>query len=343
MEVAQSKPIHTNPVYGSYFADPFVWKSGGIYHAIGTGLQEARGEVLGKIFPVLQSDDFFQWKFASNALIRPDPALGTHFWAPEIVMRDDRFYLYYSVGFGDKNHQLRVATASSPQGPFEDVGKPLLDPKQCPFAIDAHPFQDDDGQWYLFYARDFLDVSPKVRAGTALMVARMKSMTELEDEGRVVIRARHDWQRFEANRPMYDQVWDWHTIEGPFVRKHEGRYYCFYSGGRWENETYGVDYCVAEHITGPYSDEENEAGPRVLRTIPGQLIGPGHNSIVSGPDETDYIVYHAWDKEMKARQMFIDRLSWTPDGPRCEGPTWGAGFNATAATAVPSTASARKL
>jgi len=44
---------------------------------------------------------------------------------------------------------------------------------------------------------------------------------------------------------MYGRVWDWHTLEGPFVRKHDGRYYCFYSGGRWETESYGVDYGVA--------------------------------------------------------------------------------------------------
>ncbi|HLP75914.1 MAG TPA: glycoside hydrolase family 43 protein [Candidatus Paceibacterota bacterium] len=328
MEVTQTKPVHANPVYGSYFADPFVWKSGGSYYAIGTGSMEANGGPIGKIFPVLQSEDFFQWRFASNALIRPDPALGTHFWAPEVVQHDGHFYLYYSVGHGDKNHQLRVAIGDSPQGPYRDLGKALLNPVECPFAIDAHPFQDEDGQWYLFYARDFLDVTPQARAGTAVMVARMKSMTELEDAGRVMIRARHDWQRFQANRPMYDQVWDWHTIEGPFVRRHGGRYYCFYSGGRWENETYGVDYCVAEHILGPYIDDSTEAGPRVLRTVPGQTIGPGHNSIVVGPGDAEYLVYHAWDKDMKARQMFIDRLIWTAEGPRCEGPTWGAAFNA---------------
>lgn len=329
MEIAQAKPVLTNPVYGSYFADPYVWKSGDVYYAIGTGSQEANGTVIGKIFPVLQSDDFIQWSFASNALIRPDESLGANFWAPEVVQQDDKFYLYYSVGHGDRNHQLRVAISDSPQGPYHDTGKSLIDPQRCAFAIDAHPFQDEDGQWYLFYARDFLNVSPQARAGTALMVAKMKSMTELEDEGRVVVRARHDWQRFQANRPMYDQIWDWHTIEGPFVRKHEGRYYCFYSSGRWENDTYGVDYCVAEHVLGPYLDEGNEAGPRVLRTIPGQVIGPGHNSIVLGPDgETEYLVYHAWDKEMKARQMFIDRLIWTSEGPKCEGPTWGAAFNA---------------
>jgi beta-xylosidase len=320
--IANPKSTHANPVYGSYFADPFVWKCGGVYYAIGTGSLEANGQTVGKIFPVLHSEDFFQWTFASNALIRPDPALGENFWAPEVAFFDDKFYLYYSVGHGDKNHHLRVAISDSPQGPYRDCGKPLLDPRGCPFAIDPHPFQDDDGRWYLFYARDFLDISPKGRAGTALMVAPMKSMTELESEGQVVVRARSDWQRFQADRPMYDRLWDWHTIEGPFVRKHEGRYFCFYSGGRWENESYGVDYCSSELVMGPYSDAGNESGPRVLRTVPQQVIGPGHNSIITSPEETEYIVYHAWDRNGKARQMCMDRLVWTEDGPRCDGPTW---------------------
>jgi GH43 family beta-xylosidase len=132
----------------------------------------------------------------------------------------------------------------------------------------------------------------------------------------VVLRAHHYWQRFEANRSMYGGTYDWHTLEGPFVRKHDGRYYCFYSGGRWENETYGVDYAVADNVLGPYFDEGSENGPRVLRTLPGELIGPGHNSVVRGPDGGDYIVYHAWDPRMTARRMFIDRLVWTNDGPR---------------------------
>jgi beta-xylosidase len=327
MTLPTAKLVHSNPVYASYFADPFVWKTGDTYYAVGTGELEAKGQTLGKIFPVIQSADFVQWKFASNALLRPDVALGTHFWAPEVAQADGRFFLYYSVGHDDKQHQLRVAISDSPQGPYVDSGKALIDLKEYPFAIDAHPFQDEDGNWYLFYARDFLDMDGGFRAGTGLAVRRMKSMTELEAKESVVLRARRDWQRFQANRSMYGRVWDWHTLEGPFVRKHEGRYYCFYSGGRWETENYGVDYGVADHVLGPYSNDGNDNGPRVLKTIPGQLLGPGHNSIAVGPDgESEFIIYHAWDKGMKARRMFIDHLTWTPEGPRCEGPTWGDNF-----------------
>jgi beta-xylosidase len=315
---------HKNPVYAGYFADPFVWKFNGIYYAVGTGAADADGKTLGKAFTILQSVDFFDWQFAANALLHPDPSLGNSFWAPEVAYHDGRFYLYYSVGHGDKDHQLRVAESKSPQGPYRDMGITLVDPRKCPFAIDPHPFQDEDGQWYLFYARDFLETT-EGRAGTALMVTKMERMTQLAGEGNVVLRARSDWQRFLKDRSMYGGMWDWHTLEGPCVRKHGGYYYCFYSGGRWETESYGVDYGVSANVMGPYSDAGNEAGPRVLQTVPGHVLGPGHNSIAVGPDdETEYLVYHAWDKDMKARQMCIDRLIWTPDGPRCEGPTYSS-------------------
>lgn len=335
-ETATEKHTYTNPVYKGYFADPFVWEHEGVYYAIGTGTKEAEGQVDEiadsvradrstdevRVFPLLRSDDFLTWHFAGNALLRPDPALGDNFWAPEVAYCDGKFYLYYSVGHEDKNHQLRVATSDSPLGPYQDVGS-LLDPSDCPFAIDPHPFCDEDGQWYLFYARDFLDSSGRVRAGTALMVDRLQGMTKLAGEGKVVLRARSNWQRFQANRSMYGGIYDWHTLEGPCVRQHAGRYYCFYSGGRWETENYGVDYGVADNVLGPYSDAGNEAGPRVLRSVPGRVLGPGHNCIILGPDgQTEYIVYHAWDTNMEARQMFLDKLIWMPDGPRCSGPTW---------------------
>ena len=201
---AAAKPTHTNPVYGSYFADPYVWKQGDTYYAIGTGELEATGKTIGKVFPLLQSSDFFQWTPAGSALIRPEHSLGANFWAPAVAYSKEKFYLYYSVGHEDKNHQLRVALSDSPQGPYKDLGRALLDPAKCAFAIDPHPFQDEDGTWYMFYARDFLDVTSQARAGTSLMVARMKNMTELRDEGSVVLRPRQDWQRFEADRQIYD-------------------------------------------------------------------------------------------------------------------------------------------
>jgi GH43 family beta-xylosidase len=117
---------------------------------------------------------------------------------------------------------------------------------------------------------------------------------------------------------MYGQRFDWHTLEGPSVIRHAGRYYCLYSAGRWDSDTYGVDYAVADSICGPYANAGGPGGPRLLRTVPGHLIGPGHVSLVLGPDGvTEHVAYHAWDARMTARRLHIATLEWTDEGPRC--------------------------
>lgn len=301
--------VSPGPVYGEYFADPFVWRHEDRFYAIGTGPQEAEGTRDNLIFPLLVSDDLKEWQKLGKALERPVGDWGNNFWAPEVAFINGTFYLYYSVGFGDTQHQMRVASSRKPDGPYTDCGVTLLGPPECPFAIDPHPFRDAEGVWHLFYATDFLNEDAPHRAGTGLMVAEMSSPTRLKDAGRIVLRARCDWQCFQRSRQIYGGKWDWHTLEGPCVLRRHGRYYCLYSGGRWENDTYGVDYGVAEDITGPYSDAGNDAGARVLRTIPGKMIGPGHNSVVEH-DGKDWIVFHAWDSGMNARRMYTGELCW---------------------------------
>ena len=156
--------------------------------------------------------------------------------------------------------------------------------------------------------------------GTSLVVDRLIDMTRLEGQPRPVLTATADWQLFQRQRSMYGAIYDWYTLEGPFVVKREGRYWCLYSGGKWSSADYGVSYAVADSPLGPWI-EPRVVGPALLRSRPGRLEGPGHCSVVVGPDGADYLVYHAWDPEHTARRMCIDRLDWTADGPRTDGPT----------------------
>jgi glycosyl hydrolase family 43 len=190
-----------------------------------------------------------------------------------------------------------------------------------PFTIDAHPFRDEDGRWYLYYCRDFLDPDGEGRVGTGIVVDRLVGMTRLAGERRTVVRPNADWQLYERQRRWYGRVWDWYTVEGPFVRKHEG-HYCFYSGGAWREPNYGVSYVVAEHAMGPFASEAGAEGPEILRTQPGRVIGPGHASVAHAPDNVhEYIVYHAWDPGHNIRLMRMDRLDWGEEGPSSPGPT----------------------
>jgi beta-xylosidase len=300
---------YTNPVYGGYFADPFVLRQDGAYYAYGT-FPSRSGTI-----PGLVSTDLVNWRSLGDVLEPLDP-VPENYCAPEVAFRDGRFYMYYSAGGEEgEGHQLRLAVASRPAGPFRDTAT-ILDPDD-PFSIDAHPFCDDDGRWYLFYCRDLLDGD---RVGTGIVVDELPAPDRLAGARRVAVRPYADWNLFLARREMYGRTWDWYTVEGPFVVKRQGRYYLFFSGGAWREPSYGVSYAVADHPLGPWEVCPGD-GPTILRTVPGAALGPGHASIVAAADGSDWLVYHAWPPDGRARLLRIDRLEWTPDGPRCHGPS----------------------
>ena len=310
------KPIpDKNPVWPGYFADPFVIRAGADYFAYGTGSDVTHGlQFDGRMFPVLRSSDLVNWTQLGGALEPLNGDVSALHWAPEVAECDGVYYMYYA-----HNMRLRVATARNPAGPFIDTGRDIF-PNE-PFSIDASPFYDPrEKRWYLFFAKDFFD--GRVGTGTAVVRLADDMMTPTSTP-MTVVRASSDWQIYQRNRRWYDRDWEaWHTVEGPFVLEYEGRYYCLYSGGCWETADYGVSYAVADHPLGPWFDEWSSEGPAVLRGIPDKVLGPGHNSVIRGPDgKTDFVVYHAWDAQKSARRLCIDPLIFSEKGPRCDGPS----------------------
>lgn len=301
---------YTNPVYSGYFADPYVLKHEDRYFAYGTVA------IQGRTFPGLTSRNLVDWDPLGDVL-EALPGEGLWYWAPEVAYREGLFHMYYSAGAEEgEGHRLRVALSERPEGPFRDSGA-LVDPGE-PFSIDAHPFRDDDGRWYLFYCKDFLDAE---RVGTGIVVDRLDEASRVGGEQQVVVQPFADWNLFAAERTWSGRTGDWYTVEGPFVRKRGGRYYCLFSGGAWREPNYGVSYAVADHPLGPWVVPELER-PTILQTVPGKVLGPGHASVVESPSGAeDYLVYHGWASERDARLMRIDRLDWTDAGPRCDGPS----------------------
>jgi beta-xylosidase len=300
---------YVNPVYAGEFADPFVMPTSDAYYAYGTVATP------GRTIPALVSTDLVTWRPLGDVL-EPLGSDGHVYWAPEVAEGEGRFWMYYSAGGAEgEGHRLRVAVGERPEGPFRDADCVLV--PDDPFTIDAHPFRDENGGWYLFYCRDFLDGD---RVGTGIVVDELVDMETLAGDPRVVVRPFADWTLYQRAREWYGRTWDWYTVEGPFVRRRDGRYWCFFSGGAWREPSYGVSYAVADRPLGPWTAAEGD-GPAILRTVPGAVIGPGHASVVSAPSGEDWIVYHAWEPGGRARLMRIDRLEWTPDGPRCHGPT----------------------
>ena len=294
---AGRKP-YSNPVYLNSFPDPFVLKYSGEYFAYCTGFA---GD--GNVFGVARSYDLVEWNDAGGAMT-PLENSPPYYWAPEVFYDNGQFFLYYSVG-NEVLMEIRVAVSDRPGGGFVDAGYKLTHED---FAIDAHVFVDDDETRYLFYATDFLEHS---HIGTGTVVDRMIDPFTLEGKPRPVTRARYDWQVYDPVRKEKGGV-RWHTVEGPTVLKRKGIYYEMFSGGNWQNTTYGVSFAVSESMANTdewlqYSDGENVLP--ILRTIPDSVIGPGHNSVIRGPNNRElYCVYHRWTDA--GRVMAIDRMDF---------------------------------
>lgn len=300
----QSGPLRP-PARAGYFADPFLVRApDGSYAAYGTQPDGGWDE---RMFEVLLSDDLRTWRSGGKVLERLAPEMGDQYWAPEVCWRDGSWWMYYSVGRGIEGHHVRVARSDDLTGPFTDVGVDLTPAES--FAIDAHPFQDTDGTWYLYFARDVLDSE---RPGTHLAVGRMESPTSLIDV-RVALAPYADWQIYERDRPMYDGVYDWHTLEGPSVVKREGQYWMTFSGGAWTGPGYAVSWASAPTPLGPWTHAPEHSAP-VLGTGP-TLTGPGHNSLVVGPDGQDVIAFHSWSGDGSRRELHLAGIRFTATGP----------------------------
>jgi GH43 family beta-xylosidase len=294
-----------NPVHPHSFPDPFILKHRGEYWGYCTGLWHD-----GRAFGIIRSRDLVNWRPLAGAL---EPLPGEHpcYWAPEVSYLEGRFHLYYSVG-NEERMEIRVAVADHPAGPFADSGRRLT---HEPFAIDAHVFADVDGSRWLFYATDFLEGS---HVGTGTVRDRLRNPFTLEGNPRPVALPRHDWHVYHPNRPEKGGV-RWHTVEGPFVLRRKGVYYATFSGGNWQNPTYGVSYATARGLDG---GAEWDQEPLPILRSGGEVVGPGHNSAVRGPDNRQmWCVYHRWSAGSKERVLAIDPLDWAGERMLVLGPT----------------------
>jgi len=306
--ISEKDRTYKNPVYPHSFPDPFVLKHGRDYFAYCTGIHDD-----GNVFGTLHSTDLVHWEEIGGAMRKLDTD-APFYWAPEVTFSSGRFYLYYSVG-NETLMEIRLAVSDGPTG-FSDVGSTLTHQE---FAIDPHVFIDDDGQRYLFYATDFLE---HTHIGTGTVVDRMLDWDELEGSPRPVTRAMYDWQIYDPARKEKGGV-RWHTVEGPFVLKRKDRYFEMFSGGNWQNTSYGVSFATSDDVLADpewqqFSDGENTLP--ILRTTPDIIVGPGHNSVVRGPNGRElYCVYHRWTDA--GRVMAIDRMDFAGDRIFVAGPT----------------------
>jgi len=235
---------------GVSLGDPTIVRDGNRYYMFATG----GGPWI--------SDDLVNWKYAPI-----DPAGVPVPSAPDVVKYDGYFYM---AGNG-----TRLYRSAKILGPYKEVG-PWLDQDGKPFAsihvFDIDIFIDSDNKPYLYMAKGVIGgiwVAPLDPKNLTRLMAAPKTLFAFDSN--------HVWERSgDANERAY---YSW--IEGPWVFKRNDTYYLEYSASGTEWLTYATGVYTAKSPLGPFT---YAPGNPLLRKTTGIVAGPGHGSVIQGPD-----------------------------------------------------------
>ncbi|ADI13858.1 glycoside hydrolase family 43 [Truepera radiovictrix DSM 17093] len=301
-------PRYTNPVVTPVAADPSVIRADdGRYYLYAT--QDDWGDGGGSRYvPIFTSPDLVEWTYIGDAFSWP-PAWktgGGFYWAPHITRRGDLYELFYSASlWGDPNPCIGLATARSPEGPFEDLGRPVFCSEDIGVRNSIDPFVWDEGGRRTLIWGSFHGIYA----------------VELAEDG---TRAVGEPVRLADTR-----------FEAPWVTYREGFYYLFLSAGSCcdgEWSTYTVYVGRSESLLGPYLDAQgrdlNAGGGDIVLAANDTWVGPGHNAVVTDDAGADWFVYHAIPRDaprlrngVNNRPTLIDRLEWRDGWPLVAGPS----------------------
>jgi arabinan endo-1,5-alpha-L-arabinosidase len=96
-----------------------------------------------------------------------------------------------------------------------------------------------------------------------------------------------------------DLDWEGHLIEGPFVTRHDGRYWLFYAGNDFSTPSYGIGVAVADQPFGPYKKQ----GAPLLKSTR-EWVAPGHASVAPGLGGEPQLFFHAFRPETGGYNAF---------------------------------------
>ncbi len=279
-----------------------------------TYVYATQGTVDGRMqnIQMARSRDMRAWQRLPDALpVKPAWAARTQdFWAPHVSVHDGRYYLYYSAkpdaALADKSRGLclAVATADRPEGPFTDIGKPLL----CgPGFVNIDPMAFDDpatGKRLLYWGSGFQPIKVQELAADRVSFATGSATVDL-----IATDSTDDPANYRR------------LVEGAWVTRHGGWYYLFYSGDNCcgAKAHYATLVARSRSATGPFDIVAPAHGGLVLRAD-ARWLAPGHNAVMTDARGRYWTAYHAIDRlrprskagdEINSRRvMLVDRLTW---------------------------------
>lgn len=255
------------PEFHGRFGSPTIVKDGDSLHAY-FAIQRFAGQTE-HVAHARSDDNGKTWLRIGDAL----PHVGTAavadgaVWAPGAAKLDDHHWMLYYTGVraGTQSHMcIFRAHADSPHGPFvDDFAEPLACPDGGLWAIDPYPVKDAHGDWHLV---------ARVDEGNGVNTIQIRRLGEF---------GRHfaPGSQWTTLTRITKGGWEEPVMENASIVRlddhGEQRWYVFYSGGSYRNNSYAVGYAdCGKSIDGP-CEKKTVAGPWLASRPELHMYGPG--------------------------------------------------------------------
>jgi hypothetical protein len=255
------------PEFHGRFGSPTIVRDGDTLHAY-FAIQSYDHERV-NVTHARSDDNGATWLRVGDALPRLDSdALATGaVWAPGAArIDDDHWMLYYTAQVAGTEHKMCTyrAHAAGPHGPFvDDFGGPLVCPDSTLWAIDPYPVKDAHGDWHLLARVD------EPNGVNTIQIRKLGEYGQHFAPG-------SDWVTLTK---ITKGGWEEPVMENASIVRldanGEKRWYVFYSGGSYRNNSYGVGYAdCGTSIDGPCV-KKTVAAPWLSSNPALHMYGPG--------------------------------------------------------------------
>lgn len=255
------------PVIDGLFADPNLYYEDGVYYIYPTS--DGFPHWSGSKFYGFTSQDGKHFERAAELLdvaSEQVPWAAGYAWAPCLVKKGERYYLYFCAKRPDGQSSIGAAVSDSPLGPFYAQKEPLVTLEKIrrlgvsiDQAIDPSVYTEGEDTYLLF------------GNGGAAIAKLSPDMLRFEDESVRNIAGLTDFR------------------ESVIVIKRNGLYHFTWSCDDTGSEDYHVNYGIAHSLYGPVE----YCYPILQKNMAHGVLGTGHHSILKLPESDRYLIsYH---------------------------------------------------
>jgi arabinan endo-1,5-alpha-L-arabinosidase len=293
--------------------DPVMTREGDTYYVFSTGPG----------ITIYSSPDLEHWRWIGRAFEdepswagRVAPDFNGHLWAPDIVEKDGRFYLYYSVSAFGRNTSAMGVTVNetldpeSPDYRWVDQG-PVLEsvPNRDDWnAIDPAIVEDGNGNYWMTFGSFWSGIK---------LVKLDDSLVRLAEP-----QEWHSLARRPRNPGTPDADPGGGAVEAPYIFRKGDWYYLFVSFDlccRGMDSTYKIMVGRSKSVSGPYVDKDGtpmlEGGGSLVLKGSDDWVALGHNAAYTF-DSRDWLVFHAYETADDALQKLrILPMAWEDGWP----------------------------